>query len=99
MPDFREELVRIPRGKGKLQEAPTREAIEASKSEASPSAAVDSETPANLVGPLTEQEFTGGTYYSETSSDGLFVIEFATYTDYLDANLTTLRFNHRDPAL
>lgn len=90
-------LIRIKRGKGRLQEAPTREKLEAARSEASPSAAADSTNPANLVGPLDEQVYAGGTYYYETSSDGLFVIEFAAYTDYLDANDVTLRFNHRDP--
>lgn len=89
-------LIPPKRGKGRLPPAPTREAIGVAKSEAVPAGA-DPSSASGIVGPLTEQVYAGSTYYYQTSSDGLFVIEFADYTDYHDADLTILRFNHRDP--
>jgi hypothetical protein len=88
-------LVPQKRGPGRLDPAPAREAIAVSIAEAVPSGATDSAT--GIVGPLIEQAFIPGDYYFQTSSDGLFVIEFPEYTDYLDADSTTLRFNHIDP--
>lgn len=85
------------RGKGRLKPAPTRGAIDSAASQALPSGADPSSSASGIVGPLTEQAYAGSTYYYQTSSDGLFVIEFADYTDYVDAETNTLRFLHIDP--
>lgn len=99
--DITESIERIAgtqkRGKGRLKPAPTREKIGPAKSIAYPDAASGTANPTGISGPLDEQPYSGSTYYYETSSDGLFVIEFPEYTDYLDADLITLRFNHIDP--
>ena len=97
--DITESIERIAgtqkRGKGRLKAAPTREKLDQSSSTAYPDAVAGAAT--GIVGPLIEQAFIPGDYYYQTSSDGLFVIEFPEYTDYLDADSTTLRFNHIDP--
>lgn len=48
--------------------------------------------------PLTEQEYTGSTYYQLTSSDGLFVFEFADQTEYTDGGGNQVDVIHKDPA-
>lgn len=58
---------------------------------------VSTESDAGIASPLTEQEYTGTTYYQLTSSDGLFVFEFSTSTPYLDANNRSVNVIHRDP--
>lgn len=50
-----------------------------------------------IASPLTEQEYTGSTYYNLTSSNGLFVFEFPDETDYLDAVNREVKVIHRDP--
>jgi len=97
--DITESIERIAgtqkRGKGRLKPASTRDKLDSSSAVAYPDAGTGSAT--GIVGPLDEQAFVPGSYYYQTSSDGLFVIEFGEYTDYLDADLNTLRFNHIDP--
>lgn len=85
------------RGKGRLKPAATREKIGKAVSTAYPDAASGTANPTGISGPLTEQPYTGPAPFYETSSDGLFVIEFGQYTDYEDADLILLRFNHIDP--
>lgn len=58
---------------------------------------VNDASSSGILGPLEEQEFVPGEYYFQTSSDGLFVIEFGEFTDYRDARGTTVRFYHLDP--
>lgn len=93
LPTLLERLVSPNRGKGRLQEAPTRDAIPPAVSEAVPEG-----DPLNAAGgiasPLTEQAYTGSTYLTLTSSDGLTVFEYPDETDYLDGNGDTVTVIH-----
>lgn len=77
-------LIPLKRGQGRLQEAPTRAGIAVARSEASPSAPSGVSSSGGITSPLVEQTYAGSTYYTLTSSDGLFVIEFADETTYID---------------
>lgn len=54
------------------------------------------------VSPLVEQEYTGETFYSLTSSDGLFVLEYGDTTTLIDNDGSetgsTYVIKHRDPS-
>lgn len=95
LPTLLKQLNPDPRGPGRLQEAAARAGIPVSVTEAVPQAA---SRQSGIVGPLTEQVYDGSTFYQETSSDGLFVLEFTSYTDYLDGAGDTIRVVHIDPA-
>ena len=88
------------RGKGRLKTAPTRGAIDSAASQALPSGADPSSSASGIVSPLQEQAYTGSTYYSLVSSDGLFTVEFPDQTSYIDDNGAgdTYVFEHIDPA-
>lgn len=88
-------LTRQKRGRGRLGEAADREALEAAESEAVPGGTDPSE---GWASPLVEQAYTGSTYYSLVSSDGLFIFEYADLTDYLDddGGGVTRTFKHLD---
>lgn len=80
--DTVQRLTRQPRGTGRLDAPAAREALAEALSEAVPAGAGD--TGAGLVSPIVEQAYTGTTYYSLVSSDGLFVYEYADETEYVD---------------
>ena len=86
---------RAKRYKELLQPAPAADTIPAARGTGLRT--VGTETDAGIASPLTEQEYTGTTYYQMTSSDGLFVFEFSTSTPYLDANSRSVNVVHRDP--
>lgn len=94
-----ESLLPKKRGKGRLSDPPERDAIDISVSEAVPSGASPG-TADGVTSPLVEQTYAGSTYYSLTSSDGLFVYEFPDQTAYIDNNGAgdTITFIHIDPA-
>jgi len=87
-------LIKPMRGKGRLQESAAREALSIAVSEALPATGAGD----GVSSPLIEQNYTGSTYYSLTSSDGLFVFEFPDQTEYLDANSQSIVFEHQDPS-
>jgi hypothetical protein len=87
-------LIKPQRGKGRLQEAAAREALATAISEALPATGAGD----GVSSPLVEQNYTGSTYYTLTSSDGLFVFEFPDQTEYLDANSQSIVFEHQDPS-
>jgi hypothetical protein len=88
-------LIKPQRGKGRLQEAAAREALATAISEALPATGAGGN---GVSSPLVEQNYTGSTYYSLVSSDGLFVFEFPDQTEYLDANSQSIVFEHQDPS-
>lgn len=96
IPEMIRRLADPPRGKGRAGEAPAREALPAAKSEAVPDG-----TSAALGGgvswPLTEQAYNGAGYYSITSSDGCFVLEFEAESEYLDDDGSLGKIIHRAP--
>lgn len=79
--DQLQRLTEKQRGRGRLPTPATRESISESRSEGVPSA--DPLT-SGLVSPWEEQAYTGETYYSFTSADGLFVMEYEDETEYID---------------
>jgi hypothetical protein len=87
-------LIQPQRGKGRLQEAAARESLAVAVSEALPATGAGD----GVSSPLVEQNYTGSTYYSLVSSDGLFVFEFPDQTEYLDANSQSIVFEHQDPS-
>lgn len=82
------------RGKGRLDSAPEREALPKSVAVALPTSQA---LGGGIASPLTEQPYTGSTYYDLTSSDGLFVFEYPDQTEYLDANGETVVVIHLAP--
>ena len=91
-------LIDTSRGKGRLGTAAERDAIGESRSEAVNSG---SEPGAGgITSPLVEQEYTGSTFYSWTSSDGLFVLEFGDTSTWIDDDGAgaTYVFKNDDPA-
>jgi hypothetical protein len=58
---------------------------------------VSSESDAGIASPLTEQPYTGDTWYQIISSDGLFVFEYSATTLYYDANGRAVVVVHIDP--
>lgn len=82
--DTLKRLVAPDRGPGRLPDAPSRSALSVAISEAVPEAAQGGG--GGVVSPLVEQAYAGATYYSITSSDGLFVFEYGDQTEYLDAD-------------
>jgi hypothetical protein len=87
-----ESIIGKTKSKKLLPEAPQREKIEPSKTEATPAAATG-----GIASPLTEQAYDGTVFYQQTSSDGLFVIEYGAYTDYVDGAGNDVRVIHLDP--
>ena len=71
-------------GKGRLPPAPARDAIGESVSEALPIATSPTGDGSGPVSPWVEQAYTGSTYYSIVSSDGLFIWEYPDQTIYID---------------
>jgi hypothetical protein len=91
-----ETLIAPVRGPGRLPEAATREAIAIAASEALP----QSDGPTSSQGvawPLTEQAYTGSTYYQLVDSSGLFVFEFPDETEYIDGDTNTGTVIHLAP--
>jgi len=72
------------RGKGRLGPAPSRKALGQSRSEVLPSGEAPDDGSSGIISPLAEQDYTGSTFYSLTSSDGLFIFEFGDQTEYID---------------
>lgn len=95
--DAIERLTKKKRGRGRLDPAASRDAIGVSVAEAVPTA---TEPGSGVVSPLVEQAYAGATFYSFTSSDGLFVFEFGDQTDYIDddGNGDTITVKHLDPS-
>lgn len=87
MADELAELLRTltdpPRGKGRLGEPAARSALGIASSEGIPS---ESLAGGGVAWPLTEQAYTGSTYYTLTDSTGFWVFEYPDETDYLDGN-------------
>jgi hypothetical protein len=88
-----ESIIGKTKSKKRLPEAPQREKIEPSKTEATPDGAAGS----GVVSPLTEQPYDGTLYYQIPSSDGLFIFEYSAYTDYTDGAGNDLRVIHLNP--
>lgn len=68
-----------------LGAAPTADPIEAARGIGTPVAS-GSDATGGIAWPLTEQPYTGSTYYQLTSSDGLFVFEYGATTPYSDGD-------------
>jgi len=85
------------RGKGRLGEAATRTTLPVAVSEAVPTASTEGD---GIISPLVEQEYAGATFYSLTSSDGLFVLEYGDTTTLIDNDGTgnTFVIKHDDPS-
>ncbi len=82
------------RGKGRAKVAATRDKIEKSVGIARPT----DTTGGGVASPLTEQYYDGAEgYYNLTSSDGLFVFEYGTQTEYTDGQGELVTVVHRDP--
>ncbi len=81
-----ERLIPKTRGRGRLDPAAERDGIKESIGITYPSASQPGSGGGGVASPLTEQPYTGTTYYDFVSSDGLFVFEYPTETDYLDGN-------------
>lgn len=78
-------LIPKKRGQGRLQEAPERDALPPSVTEATPAApSEEGGGGGGRISPEVEQTYTGSTYYTLTSSDGLFVLEFPDQTTVID---------------
>lgn len=95
-----ERLIARKRGKGLLPDAPPRDGIGVSKSEAVPVGTAPGATAGvGVISPLIEQAYAGSTYYSLVSSDGLFVFEFPDQTEYIDddGDGDSFVFEHLDP--
>lgn len=86
-----ERLTSRKRGKGRLATPPKREQIPARRVTALRGGA---ESSGGISSPLTEQPFTGVNYYSLTSSDGLLVLSYGEWTDYLDSSGRDVRVEH-----
>ena len=86
------------RGKGLLPDPPKRDGIGVARSEAVPAGAEPGSS--GIASPLVEQAYTGSTYHSLVSSDGLFVFEFPDQTEYIDDDGAgnTITVKHRDPS-
>lgn len=73
------------RGKGRLPPAAPRDGLPESVAESVPTGASPGDTSGSgIVSPLAEQAYAGATFYSLTSSDGLFVFEYPASTEYVD---------------
>jgi len=91
-------FINTSRGRGRLDPAPERDAIGIATSEGLPTANETSTGGGGIASPLTEQAYTGATFYNLTSSDGFFVLEYPATTEYLDANSDTVEVVHLDPS-
>lgn len=78
-----ERLVPKKRGKGRLPPAPEREALGPSTAEAVP-IGDDLQTGTGWISPIVQQKYTGATYYTEVSSDGLWTWEFGHEVTLID---------------
>jgi hypothetical protein len=86
---------RAKRYKELLQPAPAADAIPAARGTGLRT--VSEEGDAGIASPLTEQAYTGDTWYQITSSDGLFVFEYSATTLYYDASGRQVVVVHLDP--
>ena len=93
--DTIQRLTRQSRGTGRLDTPAVREALPEAISEAVPPGTDPSS--GGVASPLTEQAYTGSTYYNLTSSCGFVVFEFGDQTSYLDANSDEVLVVHLDP--
>jgi hypothetical protein len=91
-------LTETSRGTGRLDPAPTRDALPVAVSQAFNSGAEPGT--GGITSPLVEQEYAGETFYSWTSSDGLFVLEFGDTSTWIDDDGAgaTYVFKHDDPS-
>jgi len=87
------------RGKGRLGPAPSRKALGQSRAEVLPTGEAPDDGSSGIISPLVEQAYTGSTFYSLTSSDGLFIFEFGDQTEYIDDDGagTSIVVKHIDP--
>ncbi len=95
MPSIQEQLERLAgkkRGKGRLPPAAPRAALPADTVTVYPTA--ESPNGGGIASPLTEQAYTGETWKTLTSSDGLFVFEYGDQTEYVDGNNDTVTVVH-----
>lgn len=95
--DVIDRLTKKRRGKGLLGPAAQRDGLPISTAIAYPAGAEAAVGSTGIASPLTEQEPPNTNTYTLTSSDGLFVFEFATTSRYLDASSAELVVIHRDP--
>lgn len=87
-------LLETSRGRGRLGPAADRDAIGIAASDAYPSSEIGG---GGIASPLTEQEYTGETFYAFTSSCGFVVFEFGDVTTYIDAATNIVNIVNLDP--